>query len=120
MIGWPVSWLEWDVLFLMPWPWLAPWLAAALVALLFVLSGCWTLASTEETRLSSRSLALITVGSLVILATFLLPAMPLLSGGEAAFRSFQPGGFLWGFYAVGYLLMLVGLVLLRWSKHPRG
>ena len=30
IIGWPVRWLEWDVLFLIPWPWLAPWITAAL------------------------------------------------------------------------------------------
>lgn len=113
LIGWPASWLEWDLLFLIPWPWLAPWIAAALVAVLFVLRGGWTLWSKEETPLSPRSLAQFVVGSSVVLVTFLLPAWPLLSGGEAAFRRFQPTGFLWGAYLVGYLLMLIGLLPYR-------
>ena len=35
-IGWPVSPEEWDVLFLIPWPWLGPWLAPVAISLVFV------------------------------------------------------------------------------------
>jgi hypothetical protein len=33
LLGWPTHWLGWDVLFLIPWPWLGPWIAPVLVAL---------------------------------------------------------------------------------------
>jgi hypothetical protein len=39
LIDWPQSWLEWDVLYLVPWIWLGPWITAALIALLFYRMG---------------------------------------------------------------------------------
>ena len=38
-INWPSEWLEWDVLFLIPLPWIAPWLAPALVSITFIISA---------------------------------------------------------------------------------
>ena len=45
----------------------------------------------------------------LVLATFLLPGVPLLAGGIDAFRNFTPTEFSWLLFGVGYLLMLVGL-----------
>jgi hypothetical protein len=109
MIGWPVSWFEWDVLFLIPWPWLGPWLTPALIALLLVLWGAWILLSTGEPRFSRNTSVLFVCGALLSLMAFLLPAWPLLSEGEAAFRAYQPGAFHWGLYMPGYLLMASSL-----------
>ena len=44
-LGWPVSWADWDILFLIPWAWLAPWFTPAVAALLFALWGGGVLAS---------------------------------------------------------------------------
>jgi len=38
-IGWPASLLEWDILFLIPVPWIGPVIAPVLVSLLMVASG---------------------------------------------------------------------------------
>ena len=38
-IDWPSEWLEWDVLFLIPIPWIAPWLAPVLVSIIFIYSA---------------------------------------------------------------------------------
>ena len=44
LMNWPVSWLEWDVLFLIPMIWLGPWICPALIGLLFaVWGGCLSL-----------------------------------------------------------------------------
>ena len=109
MIGWPVSWREWDVLFLLPWPWLGPWLAPALIALLFVLWGGGILLLEREVRFSRGSTLLFLLGVLLALLAFLLPALPLVVEGEQAIRHFQPAGFPWPFYLIGYLLMAAGL-----------
>ena len=110
MIGWPVAWLEWDVLFLIPWPWLGPWLAPVMIALLFVAWGGKVLASTNEIRLTAGPALLFVAGSLISLASFLMPAISLLSGGPEAFVGFTPGGFRWGPFFAGFLLMAVGLM----------
>lgn len=105
MIDWPPGWLEWDVLFLIPWPWLGPWLTPALIALLFVIWGGWVIASGKMIRFSRANTVLFVSGTTLALAAFLLPAVPLLRQGEEAFRQYQPHAFLWQLYIPGYLLM---------------
>lgn len=109
MIGWPLSWLEWDVLFLIPWVWLGPWIAPVLIAILFVIWGGWVLTSKREARFTRNTSLLLLVGVLLALSAFLLPAAPLLWEGEAALRGYQPDGFCWQLYIPGYLLMVASL-----------
>ncbi len=109
MIGWPVSWFEWDVLYLIPWPWLGPWLTPVLIALLFVVWGGWILTSSNEVRFTRSTSVLFVVGVLLALMAFLLPGLPLLLEGEAAFRGYQPDDFRWSLFIPGYMLMVTGL-----------
>ena len=109
MIGWPVSWLEWDVLFLIPWPWFGPWLAPALIALLFTLWGGRILLARTEARLVPWAGILFLLGTLLALGAFLWPAFVLLPGGEAAFAGYTPEHFLWGLFLTGLVLMTIGL-----------
>jgi hypothetical protein len=109
MIGWPQSWLEWDVLFLIPWPWFGPWIAPVLIALMFVVWGGWVLYQKFDLHFTWVSTTLFTLGMALALATFLLPGAALLPGGTDAFRNFRPAEFSWALFSVGYLLMLVGL-----------
>ena len=105
MIGWPVSWLEWDVLFLIPWPWFAPWITPVFIALLFIFWGGWILLVAGEAKFSRNTVIVFVLGMLLDLGAFLLPAVPLLPGGEEAFQNFQPQDFSWSLYLAGYLLM---------------
>lgn len=109
MIGWPLGWLQWDVLFLIPWPWLGPWLTPVLIALLFVVWGGWAIASDKMIRFTRANTLLFTSGVTLALAAFLLPAVPLLQQGEVAFRQYQPHAFMWWLYIPGYLLMVGSL-----------
>lgn len=111
MIGWPTSWWEWDVLFLIPWPWLGPWVTPALIALLFVVWGGWTLTRATAPVWSRATRALFGVGAVTGVAAFLIPGAPLLSGGEAAFRGLLPDGFPWGLYWIGVGLMATSLLI---------
>ena len=109
LIGWPVSWTEWDILYLLPWPWLGPWLTPALIAVLFVVWGGWVLASSRELRFTRGVVVLFVVGVGLALVAFLLPAAIVLREGEAALRGYQPHGFCWLLYIPGVLLMAAGL-----------
>lgn len=114
LLDWPKQWLEWDVLYLLPWPWLGPWISAALIALLFVLWGGWTLvANAVRGNLPAHSIVLFVTGTVLALAAFLLPAWPLLAGGSEAFRGYVPGGFPWGLHFAGVALMTAGLLRAR-------
>jgi hypothetical protein len=113
MIGWPVSWTEWDILFLIPWPWLAPWLTPALVALLFTLWGGGLLGRKEETIVPRRSWLLAAAGLLLMLASFLEPFLGIPGGFAAGAGSFVPSRFLWAAYLPGAALLAAGLFIAR-------
>ena len=109
-LGWPSQWLEWDILFLIPWPWFGPWLAPALIALLFALWGGWALATPAELRLRRADALLFVTGALLSLTSFLAPAWPLLAGGAAALHSWTPGTFAWPLFLAGLAIMATVLV----------
>ena len=111
MIGWPTSWWEWDVLFLIPWPWLGPWLTPVLIALMFVVWGGWALTRESAPVWSRTTLTTFTVGAVIGVAAFLIPVAPLLSGGEDALRGFTPDEFPWLVYWLGVALMAAGLLI---------
>ncbi|MEM1070104.1 MAG: hypothetical protein AAGG48_29860 [Planctomycetota bacterium] len=114
LIDWPRSWLEWDVLFLIPSVWLGPWICPAAIALLFVVWGFLALAPTRE-AMSSREAVftphtamLFAIGAGCGLVSFMQPA---IANGYETLRDYRPGGFWWWLFAIGYLLMTAGLVL---------
>lgn len=120
-IGWPVSWSEWDVLFLIPWAWAGPWLTAAAIALLFVIWGGAVLVSARTCRFTARAAITFLSGMLLTAAAFLQPAAPYLSGGMAAFAEFRPDRFWWPLYLAGYALMALGLfMVLRTGNRSSG
>jgi hypothetical protein len=112
-LGWPVSWLEWDILFLIPWAWLAPWITPAFAALLFALWGGGVLASAAETVVPRRAVQLAVAGLALMLASFLEPAVPLLGAGAAAAAQFVPARFLWALYLPGAALLATGCAVGR-------
>jgi hypothetical protein len=109
-LGWPVSWSEWDVLFLIPWPWLGPWIAPAAIAVLFVGWGGAVLIDVRRRDFPRLSLALFVVGALAALTAFLQPGWALLAQGRDAWQGYMPGRFWWEVFATGYLSMAAGLL----------
>jgi hypothetical protein len=107
LLGWPTGWLEWDVLFLIPWPWLGPWIAPVLVSILFVAAGARLLSGPA--RFTPVALAALRGGAGLVLTAFLVPGVPLVRG--VTVDGFEPGDFRWSVYTVGYVLMATGLGL---------
>jgi len=116
VLGWPASWADWDILFLIPWAWLAPWFTPAVAALLFALWGGRVLAVETETEVPRRAWRLAIGGLMLMLASFLEPALPLLGEGDAAAARFVPSRFLWVVYLPGAALLASGLIIGRPRK----
>jgi len=116
LIDWPQTWLEWDVLFLLPWPWFGPWLTPAVIALLFASWGAWILLSTCQPRFTRLSATLFVAGAVLGLSAFLLPAAGLLLQGEIAFQGYQPEAFAWSLFVPGVLAMTAGLIYASRNK----
>jgi hypothetical protein len=111
LIDWPQTWLEWDVLFLIPWPWLGPWLAPAAIALLFAVWGARALVAKTAPQFTWRRSLLFLFGAALGLGAFLWPGAQLLPGGEAAFEGYQPAGFPWALYVAGLACMMASLFM---------
>ena len=109
LIGWPRSWLEWDVLFLIPGVWLGPWICPAMISLLFVAWGFWTLRSANNISFTRRSLVVFISGAVLGLVTFLQPAAAVMMRQIAPELSqYTPNGFWWWLFIPSYLLMTCG------------
>jgi hypothetical protein len=110
LLGWPRSWLEWDVLFLIPSVWLGPWICPAMISLLFIAWGFWTLRSTNDISFTHRSLTVFVSGAGLGLASFLQPALAvLIDGGIVELSQYTPRGFWWWLFIPSYVLMACGL-----------
>jgi hypothetical protein len=72
VLGWPVSLATWDVLFLIPVPWVAPVWAPALCAVLFVVAGGYLfLTPSRGAEYRAADWAMLVVAAGIIIASFL-------------------------------------------------
>jgi hypothetical protein len=109
-INWPIAWGEWDILFLIPWVWIGPWICPALIALAFVVWGAWIIISIQDFRFSALTLSLFIFGCLLELTTFLQPGIEaVVKYGFKGYTYLMPGNFWWWMFIPGYLLMCAGL-----------
>jgi len=100
-LGWPSSFATWDVLFLIPWPWLGPVYAPATVAVLMIIFGAWTLRLEEGGRslgADRASWALALAGSAILLITWLRDVDASLGGA-------MPRTYPLALWAVGVILL---------------
>jgi hypothetical protein len=75
MLDWPASIFDWDILFLIPIPWIGPVLAPVLVSFAMIAGGLLILRTEEQAgvfRSSWKAIVPTLVGSAVVLWSFLL------------------------------------------------
>jgi hypothetical protein len=97
LIDWPASLLTWDILFLVPVPWVAPVLAPALVAMVMVVAGAvalWREASGRPLRLTGAHWLTLILSGLAIIAAFCEDYRNVERGG-------LPSPFDWPLFAAG-------------------
>jgi hypothetical protein len=108
LCGWPHSLFDWDILFLLPFPWWGPVLAPVCIAVLMVLWG--TLITSERSRKAGNSgewqaWAVNFLGVLLALYIFMADTMRVAGRGVDAVRNVLPGPFNWPWFCVALLLM---------------
>jgi hypothetical protein len=104
-IGWPPSLLTWDVLFLIPVPWLGPVIAPVIVSLCLVGGALWLLGHPER-RLSRRAWVLASLGCALVLVSFMIDY-------RYALLREDPPRFRWEWFVSGVVMAVIGLVLDR-------
>jgi hypothetical protein len=97
-IGWPPSLFTWDVLFLIPVPWVAPVLAPVIISLLLAAMAVWMVRGRRSLAHPRRAWLGGAVGSAVILWSFTLHYQDVVAG---AFPSTYPWGVFWAGVVIG-------------------
>jgi hypothetical protein len=75
ILDWPASLFDWDILFLIPIPWISPVIAPILVSLMMI-GGGWLILRKEEERgtfkVTRTAIGLSMLGSVAVLVSFVL------------------------------------------------
>jgi hypothetical protein len=105
-IGWPTSFLEWDLLFLLPVPWVGPVLAPLIVAISMTVAGVailWRESIGTPMRLAVCHWAAIFSGAILIVLAFCWDCGNIMKGG-------LPNPFNWPLFLTGELLGVVSFL----------
>ena len=100
-IGWPPSLLTWDILFLIPVPWVGPVIAPVIVSLCLVGGALWLL-RRPALRLSRRAWVLASAGCLLVLLAFMIDYHYVLARTE-------PPRFRWELFWPGIVIAVAGV-----------
>lgn len=106
-VRWPASLFTWDLLFLIPVPWIGPVLAPVLVSVGLVVGSLLLLrlkAQGAQIGFSSTVWTLAVAGGLLVLASFTIDF-------DSVRRQVMPAPFHWSMFAVGVGLGIAALVL---------
>lgn len=124
LIGWPASFFEWDILFLIPFTWLGPVSAPVICSFTMIVLALVLLADPKP--VSRITWLLLSGGSLVILYTFMadyggliisngfLSDYPRLLQNRDFLRiasGFVPQSYNWFLFSLGEMLILAGIYL---------
>lgn len=104
LLNWPASLFTWDILFIIPMPWVAPVIAPVLVSAAMILAGTWHLrceTTAKPPRLGTRNWVCLVTGAVVIIISFTLDSPNVRAGG-------MPRPFAWPVFAIGMAIGLIG------------
>jgi hypothetical protein len=104
LLDWPASLFTWDILFVIPVPWVGPVIAPVLVSGTMMLAGIWHLrreATANPVRLAIRNWACVVTGATVIVVSFTLDSANVRAGG-------MPHPFHWFIFGIGLGTGLLG------------
>ena len=104
LIGWPESLGTWDILFLLPVPWVGPVLSPVLVAVAMIAAGVavlWRESAGRPVRFAWFHYVAIVVAALILVAAFCCDFPNTSAGG-------WPKAFNWPLFALGLVIALAG------------
>ncbi|MBI2620377.1 MAG: hypothetical protein HYW57_09865 [Ignavibacteriales bacterium] len=104
ILGWPASLFDWDILFLIPVPWIGPVIAPLLISFMLVLAGALILQRERSGgfRAPLSSWAFAGAGTVAVLYSFMRDT-------QAGFGPAEPEPFSYGVFASGIAFYLIGM-----------
>ncbi len=108
-LHWPSSVFDWDILFLIPLPWIGPVLAAITIATVMVVGGGWLMAvesAGQNVAMTWKAFLAGAIGTAVLLFSF-------MEDTAATLRGAMPQPYPYWMLVVGVLCYAAGFFLLR-------
>jgi hypothetical protein len=112
ILDWPSSLFEWDVLFLVPLPWIGPVIAPIAISVLLIVTGSLIIsreAGGLEFHPQKISWVLAAIGSVVIILSFMLDT-------DATLRFALPQPYRYDLFGAGVICYLAGMYWMFWRK----
>jgi hypothetical protein len=106
LTGWPASLMDWDLLFLLPLPWVGPVLAPVIVAVSMIVSGVillWSESRGRPVQLARSHCAAIFAGGVILVVAFCWDYRRIMAGG-------YPQSFNWPLFGLGETLGVVAFL----------
>jgi hypothetical protein len=122
MIDWPVTLLDWDILFLIPLRWWGPVLAPVLIAALLCVTSLLAvvrLERGEQLAFTPIRSALALLGGLLALYAFMADAIHGLLRGVTARSVVHPAWFNWPLFVLALTTMTVSSLSATWPRLER-
>jgi len=108
-IGWPPSLFTWDILFLIPVPWLGPVIAPVIVSLCLVVGSLWLLARPSF-AMPRLSWGLAILGAVLVVLSFTVDYHYALIPAD-------PPRFRWELFGAGILVAIGGMIWASRGSH---
>jgi len=110
MIGWPESLMTWDILFLIPLPWVGPVITPVLISIAMISAGALIIYYNEqgyEINSSWYDWVIVMGCGLLMIVSFCWDWKNIIRLPDGVERSGIPNTFLWGLYLPAYMLAVL-------------
>ena len=114
LLNWPESLFTWDILFLIPVPWVGPVLAPCIVSLTMIVLAYTIIHYSNKgynTRIKRREWWMYIAGSLTIILSFSMDTMKFISLSPESAATAVPSVYDWWIFWVGELIIASGIIL---------
>jgi hypothetical protein len=127
LLNWPESLSTWDILFLIPVPWIGPVIAPCLVSLTMIGLTLVIVLHGEmgyKTKIHFREWMLLSTGSLIIIWSFCTDYVHLVFAADGLFwtpggagklfdevRDYVPISFNWSMFGAGEMMLLIAIIV---------
>ena len=118
LLNWPESLFTWDILFLIPLPWVGPVIAPVIISLsmiILVLALVYFNQKSDSLRLNSKEWILLSGGSLVVIISFVIDCFRFIHSytGDVmqAITNYFPHRFDWWIFWTGEATILIAIYL---------
>lgn len=121
-IGWPISLLDPDLLFLIPLPWWGPVLSPVLISILMITGGIAVLRENEKKAFIHFSLSFwipLILGVLMMLYSFMADAIQILPASSSVLNDLRPTQFNWPVYLIGLGLASASVLQLMTTQKKK-